>query len=81
MSTTAQSRTVIVCLPAEGGTEWLAATTAVAAHTDQPPAGQPGPQAEQAPAHREHRSQRRRLLGAVRRHGLVTHVAGGRRHG
>jgi hypothetical protein len=78
MSTTDTPRTVIVCLPAEDGTDWLTATTTVAAHTDNPPT-----LARVFPLRRGlfrfwSRIAGRRLLGPLRRHGLVTHAAGGR---
>jgi hypothetical protein len=65
---------VIVCLPAEGGPDWPTATTTVA-----------GPRPHWRRCSRSAEgcfascpgSPARRLLGAVRRHGLVTHPGGG----
>ena len=78
MSIPAQPRTVIVCLPAEDGTGWLTATTTVAAHTDQPPTLAPVFPVRRGLFRLWSRLAGRRLLGALRRHGLVTHAAGGR---
>ena len=78
MSTTAQPRTVIVCLPADSGPDWLTATTTVAGHTDTPPQ-----LAAVFPVRRRWfrllaRFTGRRLLGVVRHQGLVAYAAGGR---
>jgi hypothetical protein len=78
MSTTATPRTLIVCLPAEGGTDWLTANTTVAAHTDDPPTQVPVFPLRRGLFRFWSRLAGRRLLGAARRHGLVTHAAGGR---
>jgi hypothetical protein len=78
MSTTATPRTVIVCLPAADGTDWLTATTTVATHTDNPPTLVPVFPLRRGLFRFWSRIAGRRLLGAACRHGLVTHAAGGR---
>jgi hypothetical protein len=78
MSTPAKPRTVIVCLPADSGTDWLTATTTVAEHTDNPPTLAPVFPVRRGPFRFLSRFTGRRLLAAVRRHGLVTHAGGGR---
>jgi hypothetical protein len=78
MSTPAQPRTVIVCLPADSGADWLTATTTVAEHTDHPPTLAPVFPLRRGPFRFLSRLAGRRLLGTLRRHGLITHAAGGR---
>lgn len=78
MSMTAQPRIVVVCLPAEKGSDWLTAAGTVAGHVDSPPV-----LASVFPLRRGllrllSRVSGRRLLGVVRRNGLPRRAAGGR---
>jgi hypothetical protein len=78
MSTPATPRTVIVCLPADNGPGWLAATATVAGHTDNPPTLVPLFPARRGLFRFLAGLAGRRLLGPVRRHGRVAYAAGGR---
>jgi hypothetical protein len=75
-----ETRTVIVCLPAGGTIDWFSASEILDWH--QLPTGTPYPL---YPVARRwilgwfSRWSQRHLVAAVRRHGAVTHAAGGRR--